>query len=49
MLACGMRPERITVGGVCTMENSDLVFSHRVTRGKRGSNAAFLMLGEVAE
>ena len=33
-------------GGVCTMCNSDLLFSHRVTRGKRGSNAGFLMLRE---
>ena len=49
MLACGVRPENITVGGVCSMENSDLVFSHRVTRGKRGSNAAFLMLRGDAE
>ena len=43
---CGMTPEHITTGGVCTMCNSDLLFSHRVTRGKRGSNAGFLMLRE---
>lgn len=46
MVQCGMLPENITVGGVCTMCNSDLLFSHRVTRGKRGSNAALLMLRE---
>jgi len=46
MLQCGMRPENITVGGVCSMCESDLIFSHRVTRGKRGSNAGVLMLHE---
>ena len=49
MLAAGMRAENITVGEVCSMCNSDLIFSHRVTRGKRGSNAAFLMLEEDAQ
>lgn len=44
MLESGVKPENITVGGVCSMCNSDLIFSHRVTKGKRGSNAAFLML-----
>lgn len=47
MLSCGMRPENITVGGVCSVKESDLVFSHRVTRGKRGSNAGVLMLEAV--
>lgn len=46
MLESGMQPENITVGGVCSMCESDLVFSHRVTRGKRGSNAGVLMLEE---
>lgn len=44
MLQSGMKPENITVGGVCSMKESDLVFSHRVTKGKRGSNAGVLML-----
>lgn len=44
LLESGVLPENITVGGVCTATNSDLVFSHRVTRGKRGSNGAVLML-----
>ena len=29
---------------VCSMCESDLIFSHRVTKGKRGSNAGVLML-----
>lgn len=39
LLGAGVLPEHITTAGVCTMCNSDLLFSHRVTRGKRGSNA----------
>ena len=48
MLQSGMKPENITVGGVCSMCESDLVFSHRVTKGKRGSNAGILMLEKKA-
>ena len=44
LLSAGVKPENIIIGGVCTMCNSDLVFSHRVTRGHRGSNAAVLTL-----
>lgn len=44
LLSAGVLPEHITVGGVCTMENSDLVFSHRKTRGQRGSNCAMLAI-----
>lgn len=44
LINAGIKPENISVGAVCTMCNSDLLFSHRKTRGKRGSNAAVLML-----
>lgn len=44
LLAAGVRAENIQIGGLCTMCQSDLVFSHRKTRGRRGSNAAFLAL-----
>ncbi len=44
LLEAGVPPERIVVGNVCTMCESDLLFSHRKTRGKRGSNCAFLAL-----
>lgn len=44
LLSAGVLPEHITLGGVCTMEESDLIFSHRKTRGQRGSNAAMLAL-----
>lgn len=44
LLSAGVLPEHITVGGVCTMQESDLLFSHRKTRGKRGSNCAMLAI-----
>lgn len=44
LLAAGVREENITVGRVCTMEESSLLFSHRKTRGQRGSNCAMLAL-----
>lgn len=40
----GVMPEKITVSGFCTMCNPEITFSHRATGGKRGSNAAFLMM-----
>lgn len=46
LLAAGVLPEHITVGNVCTMCESDLLFSHRKTRGQRGSNCAMLSLRE---
>ena len=44
LLAAGMQEERVTLGRVCTMEESSLLFSHRKTRGQRGSNCAMLAL-----
>ena len=44
LLSAGVPEENITVGGVCTMCESDLLFSHRRTRGHRGSNCAMLAL-----
>ncbi|NLP34705.1 MAG: peptidoglycan editing factor PgeF [Clostridiales bacterium] len=40
----GLRKENIHTSQVCTACNSDLLFSHRKTGGKRGSLAAFLAL-----
>ena len=40
----GLLPENIHISGVCTSCNSDLLFSHRKTGGKRGSLAAFLAI-----
>lgn len=46
LLAAGVPVENIAVGSVCTMCESDLLFSHRRTQGKRGSNCAMLALTE---
>lgn len=46
LISAGVPEEQITVGKVCTMCESDLLFSHRKTRGKRGSNCAMLALTE---
>lgn len=44
LLDTGIKEENITIGNVCSVKNSDLIFSHRVTKGRRGSNAALLCL-----
>ena len=44
MQQAGVRKENIAVTNVCTNCNSDLLFSHRATQGKRGALAAFLVL-----
>lgn len=40
----GVLPERIAITDICTCHNSDYLFSHRASGGKRGNLAAFLML-----
>ena len=40
----GIPANQITVGGVCTMCHSDLLFSHRATGGVRGGLSAFLSI-----
>jgi YfiH family protein len=46
LLEAGLSSEHIHTSGVCTSCNSDLLFSHRKTQGKRGSLAAFLTIKE---
>lgn len=43
-LDAGIKPENIHTAEVCTCCNSSLLFSHRASKGKRGTLAAFLML-----
>jgi polyphenol oxidase len=45
-LEAGLSPNNIHVSEVCTSCNSDLLFSHRKTQGKRGNLAAFLTIAE---
>ncbi len=44
MLESGVRKENLAVTNVCTCCNSDVLFSHRASQGKRGNLAAFLAL-----
>ena len=46
LMSAGLAKEHISVCGLCTMCHPDIVFSHRVTAGRRGSNAGFLMMKE---
>lgn len=40
----GLMSKNIHISGVCTSCNSELLFSHRKSKGKRGSLAAFLAI-----
>jgi len=42
MINEGINPENIEMSGICTKCNSELLFSHRATKGKRGGMAAIL-------
>jgi len=42
----GVLPEHLAVTNICTCCNSEILFSHRASQGKRGNLAAFLMLKE---
>lgn len=44
LLESGILPEHVTVTNLCTCENSQELFSHRATGGKRGNQGAFLMM-----
>lgn len=44
MLGCGIGKENIQITDICTCCNSELLFSHRASQGKRGNLAAFLCL-----
>lgn len=44
LLGAGVRAERIAVADICTCCNSNVLFSHRATGGRRGNLAAFLGL-----
>ncbi len=47
MIHAGMSSENIILGGVCTMEHQNLLYSHRGTGGKRGVHGAFLRIDET--
>lgn len=44
LVNAGVKEENITVSDVCTNCNSDLLWSHRATKGKRGTMCAFMCI-----
>mgnify|MGYP003370568890 FL=1 len=42
----GIRPEHMAITNVCTCCNSELLFSHRASQGRRGNLGAFLAIKE---
>lgn len=44
LLSAGIRKEHLAVTDICTCCNSEYLFSHRASRGKRGNIGAFIML-----
>ena len=46
LVSCGVKPENITISDLCTKCNSDFLWSHRATAGKRGTMSAFLCINK---
>lgn len=46
LIEAGLLDEHVHISGVCTSCNSELLFSHRKSNGKRGSLAAFMAIKE---
>lgn len=44
LLSSGVKAENITLSDLCTKCNSDLLWSHRATAGKRGTMSAFMTI-----
>lgn len=44
LVAAGVKNENITVSDVCTNCNSELLWSHRATKGNRGTMSAFMCI-----
>lgn len=47
LVSRGVRVENIVLSDICTMCHSDLLWSHRATKGDRGTMAAFLRLNTI--
>ncbi len=46
LMSAGLTEEHVSVCGLCSMCHPDIVFSHRATAGRRGSNIGILMMKE---
>ena len=44
LLAAGIHPDKLAVTDLCTCCNSEMLFSHRASNGKRGNLGAFMEL-----
>ncbi len=44
LVNCGVNPQNITLSDICTNCHSDLLWSHRATKGHRGTMSAFMSL-----
>ena len=44
LVAAGVKNENITISDICTNCNSELLWSHRATKGKRGTMSAFMCI-----
>lgn len=44
LVSSGVKSENITISDLCTKCNSDLLWSHRATNGKRGTMSAFMTI-----
>ena len=44
LVSSGVKEENITVSDLCTKCNSELLWSHRATNGKRGTMSAFMTI-----
>lgn len=44
LVAAGVKNENITISDLCTNCNSELLWSHRATKGKRGTMSAFMCI-----
>lgn len=44
LVSAGVKSENITVSDICTNCNSDLLWSHRATKGKRGTMCAMMCI-----
>lgn len=44
LVSCGVKPENIAVSDVCTQHNSELLWSHRATKGDRGTMCAMMRI-----
>ena len=44
LISCGVRPENIVISDICTQHHSDLLWSHRATKGDRGTMCAMMRI-----